>query len=339
MRAAIIGFGPQGKRVIRAMRALPAVELVAVADIRADVLASTDLPEDVLRTEDPEECWTQAKADLLCITTNGPSHAALAIAAMDAGVRRIMVEKPMACSVGECRQMLEVARRMSVRLAINQSRRHHPFYRWLREQIRSASWGELRSVWIQRPGIGLGCLGTHNFDLVRFLADRDVERVTAWVDDFVGPNPRGSQYVDPGGLVVMELGNRVRGVVSQIEDGAGPMAVEIDLTRARIRIDERFDSVEILERDPTVKTGPDVRAAYATQRPPDGMSVRTNIATVLAGLLEDLLADGPLECDAGHGAAAIEVLVAAHLSHRRGHVPVRLPLESKEDCDLWLPVT
>jgi len=42
-------------------------------------------------------------------------------------------------------------------------------------------------------------------------------------------------------------------VIAQIEDGAGPMSVEIDLTAARVRIDEKWGEAEVIERDLAVE--------------------------------------------------------------------------------------
>jgi predicted dehydrogenase len=339
MKAAVIGLGHHGKRVASVVRNLPGVELAAVADVRKEALDWSELPPTVFKTTAPVALFAQNPVDLLAITTHGPSHAELAIRAMETGTKRVMVEKPMACSVAECEAMIEAARRNGARLAVNQSRRHDPFYRWLKGEMQGGRFGDLRCIWIQRPGIGLGCLGTHYFDLVRYLSGMNVKRVTAWVDPFIGPNPRGDKFVDPGGLVVMELDRRARAIVSQIEDGAGPMSIEIDLTGARIQIDERKGSVEIIERDRSVAAGPDRPVAYVDRKPPEGLTAKPNLTEMVRRVFEELLSDRPMECDAKEGLASIEVLVAAHLSQNARNVPIELPLRSPEERALWLPVT
>jgi predicted dehydrogenase len=339
VKTAIVGLGPQGKRVVDVVKKLEGLELAAVIDLRQESLDALDAGPEVVRSKSSEAVFVEQGIELCCITTTGPSHASLAIAAMRAGVGRVMVEKPMACSVADSAKMIEVAAETGSRLAVNQSRRHDKFYRWLRDSVRSGRWGELRALWIQRPGIGLGCLGTHSFDLARFLSDRDVTRVTAWVDEPVGTNPRGAEFVDPGGLVVMELGRKVRAVISQIEDGAGPMSVELDLTGARVRVDEKYDRVEIIERDLSVKPGPDRPAVFKEAQLPEGISAKTNLQDMTRGLLRELMGTGEMDCDARHGLIAIEVLAAAHASAARGQVPVELPLSSQEDRERWLPVT
>lgn len=315
------------------------VRVVAAVDRRPEALAAAELPSSAERFGTADELWKRGRPDLVCVTTNGPSHEPLALAAIRSGAKFVMVEKPMACSTIECDRMIDAAKAAGVRLAVNQSRRHDPVYRWLRDRVRSGAWGSPRALWIQRPGIGMGCLATHSFDLARFLTDREVERVTAWVDAPLKPNPRGRDFVDPGGLVVLDMGRGLRAVVAQIEDGAGPMSVELDLTAARVRIDDRAGTVEIIERDLSRLPGPDRPPAYRPGKIPETLRPRDKIFAWISGLLEELLSDRPMECEASHGRAAVEILAAAHLSSERGHAPVRLPLSGKGDRAKWIPVT
>jgi predicted dehydrogenase len=339
MRAAVIGVGPHGRRIIGMLKRMPAVEIVAIADQREAALDGSDAPPATRRYRDAMSLLAETPADLVCITTNGPSHAPLALAALEHGATRLLVEKPMACSLRECDELAAAALRKGARLAVDQMRRMDTCYRWLRRRIHSGDWGALRQITIQRNGIGLGCLGTHSFDLIRFLADRDVSAVTAWVDQPLGKNPRGESFQDPGGLVVMQLGQQVRAVVVQIEDGSGPMTVEIDLTGARVRIDEKAMAVEIVERDLSVKPGPGRPAAYRTVAPPAEVASRFEMPEQVQLVLEELISDEPLSCGPEHGVASVEILVAAHLSSRRGNIPVALPLNDPEARDTWLPIT
>ena len=224
------------------------------------------------------------------------------------------------------------------RLAVDNSRRHDPMYRWLREKIRAGDFGALRAIWIQRPGIGLGCLAIHAYDLVRFLSDDEVVRVSGWVDAPVGENPRGKSFVDPGGLSVLELSRGARAVIAQIEDGAGPMSVELDFTSARIRIDEKTPELEIIARDPRVVPGPGRPPKFDRLTPPEGLSLKPDMFVMIRGVLTELASEAAMDCDAQSGLRAVEILAATHLSHRSGHAPVSLPLTG-EARKLWLAIT
>ena len=226
-----------------------------------------------------------------------------------------------------------------MRLVVDQSRRYHPLYQWLAEQIAAGKWGQPRSMYVQCPGAGLGCLGVHFFDLMRLLMGKNVTAVSAWLDPVLKPNPRGAQFTDPGGLVVLQMTDGVRAVHAQIEDAAGPVSIEINLTGARIRLDEKQGTIEIIERDLSVKPGPGVPARYAQVSPPEGLSAQPQLTPMVEGLFDNLLSDGPLVCDGAQGEASIRVLVAAHVSSGRGHVPVSPEDLTPEEIRLELPVT
>ncbi len=339
IKAAVIGMGPHGRRIVDVLARHARVELAAVVDRLDEALAYEKLPPGTSKLQSTEKLWTAGGVDLVCIATNGPSHAALAGEALEHGVRYLMVEKPMACSVAECEQIVAAAARTGARVAVDHVRRYAPAYVWLRERIASGDWGRVRAIWMQRPGIGLGCNAVHSFDTVRFLTGREVNRVTAWVDDPIGKNPRGPQFVDPGGLVILEFGPDLRAVIAQIEDGAGPTAVEIDMTAARIRLDEQSGAIEVVERDLSVKPGPGRPASFRRGEPPAGLSAKTDMLSMIEGCLNDLLSSVPVRSDGLQGQATVEILVAAYLSHRRGNVPVEIPLSSPVDRKEWLPVT
>lgn len=209
IKAAVIGMGPHGRRIVDVIGRLGQVELAAVVDRLETALAYEKLPPHTARLQSLDALWSHG-VELLCIATNGPSHARLAAEAAAHGVRDLMVEKPMACSVDECEQIIQAARSSGMRVAVDHVRRFAPAYRWLRERIASGEWGKVRAIWMQRPGIGLGCNAVHSFDTVRFLTGRDVRRVTAWVDQPIGKNPRGADFVDPGGMVVLDMGPDLR---------------------------------------------------------------------------------------------------------------------------------
>jgi predicted dehydrogenase len=154
----------------------------------------------------------------------------------------------------------------------------------------------------------------------------------------VGKNPRGAEFVDPGGLVVLELAGGVRAVVAQIEEGAGPMSADIHLTAGRIRLDERFGTIEIIERDLSVKPGPNRPPVLTRVEPPEGLSANSPLPTMVRGCLDDLISDRQ-GADGRDGRASTEVLIAAYLSHEQGNVPVKLPLVSRTAIERWLPVT
>lgn len=338
MKAVVVGAGPHGRRIIKAIQSLSDVTLTAVVDRSAEALNSLDVDASVHRVSDLEAVLAEHAVGLACIATNGPSHAALANQCMHAGVRRVMVEKPLACSLEEAESIRATANETGSIVAVDHPRRYSRSYGYVRDGIATGRWGEVRSVYIMRPGIGLGCLATHSFDLASYLIGKPVLGVTAWVDEAKTENPRGAEFNDPGGTVILDYGNGVRGLVSQIEDGAGPMSVEVSLTAGRIRIDEKLDLFEVLERNMAVAKTPTQGAAYQRVEHPEGIGGKRVLVDEVAMLINDLALNDSPAAGIGCGYASIEALIAAYVSHEQGNRPIALPLDAVHH-DKWLPVT
>lgn len=339
MKVAILGMGPMGKRHASAVGRVSGLELAAVADRRTEALESAGLPPEVRRFDDPVQLLDEVHPGLVIVATNAPSHPSLVAVSVAHGAKAVLCEKPMACSLAAARAMEETCRAAGVCLAVNHCRRHVAAYAWARERIASGHWGHLRGVRMACPGIGLGCLTTHFIDLAAFLSGDTFMRVTGWVDPERDLNPRGAEFHDPGGLVVAEGASGARYVFHQIEDASGPASIVLDLTLARIVVEEREGRVSVIRRDPAVKPGPGRPPKFDEEAPPDDRPLKLDLVEMTAAVLTELAKEGPLTCSAENGYRSLEVIVAAHLSHSRGNMPVALPLEREDDLSLELAIT
>lgn len=339
MKTAIIGLGPMGLRHAASVTRVSGLELVAVCDTRKEAIENPVLGPEVRRFENAGQLLAESLPDLLIIATTAPSHHHLAMTALGAGVRRLLIEKPIACSLGQANEMLEQGQRCGARIAVNHGRRHVAGYAWLAREISVGRWGTLRGGFTSCPGIGLGCLATHFVDLMRFLGGEDFVSVTGWLDPERGTNPRGATFHDPGGLIVATGASGARYVHHQIEDGSGPLSLVLDLTQARVAVEEREGHISVMRRDPSVKPGPGRPVRFEVLEPPTESPLKLDILELSGAVLTELAGDGPLICDARHGYRSLETVVATHVSHRRGHIPVSLPLEEMEILTEELPIT
>lgn len=337
MNTLIIGLGPHGKRVLKAVSNSEHLSIAAAVDLSQEVLDSLDLNAEQKFTS-LDDALVSSNIDLACITTNGPSHAKLAIQCMRAGVKHVMVEKPLACSLNESKEMMDIAKEYGVKLAVDHPRRFSKNYRFVQKMIANGELGNFRTIYIQRTGIGLGCLATHSFDLANYLSGLKPVKITGWVDEPVKKNPRGDHFVDPGGTVVLDYGQGRKGFVSQIEDGSGPIFVEINCTAGRVHIDEKGDILEIIKRDLNVVKAPGRGAAYERVLNPENIGGKRVLVDEIQWLLEDLVKSDRPSSKAEYGYDSIEILMAAYVSHENGNCPVSLPL-SEENHSKWLPIT
>ena len=339
MRVGIVGFGPMGKRHAAAVACAPGLELVAVADRRPEAFESKELEGSVLQYSDALSLIEEARPELVVVATNAPSHSAVVMAAVEHGARAVLCEKPIACSLAEADLMIRACDLAGARLAVNHCLRHVPAYGWVRERIASGLWGTLRGVRMASPGIGLGCVTTHYIDLASFLSGDAFVRVTGWVDPERGPNPRGAEFHDPGGLVVAEGASGARFVFQQMEDASGPASIVLDLTLARVVIEEREERVSVILRDPSVKPGPGRPPKFDEISLPNDRPLKIDVVELTAAVMTELAGGDVLTCSGGDGYRSLETVVAAYVSNARGNVPVGLPLDGDEALTWELAIT
>ena len=327
-----------GHRHLKALQLIEDIELVAVADTRPQALASV-VEDGVRKYADAAEMFAACRPDTVIVATNAPSHRSLVLAAIASGARGILCEKPIACSIAEAEEMILIAREHGCTLAVNHCRRHVPAYAWLAARLQSGEWGELRSIHSSWPGIGLGCSATHMIDLWRFLTGQELAAAYGWVDPVRGPNPRGSDYRDPGGMIVATSGTGARFIHEQIEDGAGPGTMVLGTTAAQIQVDEHQGSIHVCGRDLSIKPGPGRPPKYDPVQIPAEAQLMLDIIRLSGETLRELVDGRDVTCSAANGLRSLEVIVAAHLSNRIRHGPVELPITDLEAKKTWLPIT
>lgn len=80
--------------------------------------------------------------DAVVVATPNTLHYSQAMSALKAG-KHVLVEKPMATTLGEADKMIEYAKSRKLTLQVNQSLRFHPVYLKIKELIEQGSIGEL----------------------------------------------------------------------------------------------------------------------------------------------------------------------------------------------------
>ncbi|WP_282606874.1 Gfo/Idh/MocA family protein [Pelagibius sp. Alg239-R121] len=134
LKVLIAGLGNMGRSHALAYHAHPDAHIVGLVNRSA-----VDLPEalrDYPLFPDFSEALESTCPDLVCIATYSDSHAAYAIAAMEAGAH-VMVEKPLATSVEDARRVVETAKRLNRKLAVGYILRHHPSWQRLIAEARN----------------------------------------------------------------------------------------------------------------------------------------------------------------------------------------------------------
>ena len=213
LKVGLIGTGLISRAHLWAFSQFPEkVQLTAVCDVREEAVRgfAREARVDAVYT-DSEKMLKEADIDAVDICTSHQTHAPIAIAAAEAG-RHVLLEKPMATSVAECRDVIAATDRAGVTFMVAQQLRHVPSYVAVRQLIQQGElgriWGARSDSWLpvvmsrsapparyqapegqwrlDRKQAGGGSLiwnGTHFIDLLRYFIG-DVKRVfgACWTD-------------------------------------------------------------------------------------------------------------------------------------------------------------
>jgi UDP-N-acetyl-2-amino-2-deoxyglucuronate dehydrogenase len=137
----IVGAGSIGRMHLRAFKDL-GVHVAAVSSRRAEQAEAVAREENCEATTDAMALIARPDLDLVSITTSSGSHARLALAAIAAG-KHVVIEKPMAMTAAEAREIVAAARARQVTLAVISQRRFEPVHQIVKRTIASGALGRL----------------------------------------------------------------------------------------------------------------------------------------------------------------------------------------------------
>ncbi|HHX41177.1 MAG TPA: Gfo/Idh/MocA family oxidoreductase [Armatimonadetes bacterium] len=240
VNVALIGYKFMGKAHSNAFRQAPVffdldvepVMKVLVGRDEAGVKAAAEKLGWESYATDYRDVIRRPDIDLVDIVTGNTSHAEIAIAAAKAG-KHVFCEKPLAMTVGEAREMTQVAEKAGVKHCVNFNYRKLPSIQLAKRLIDEGAIGRIfhwRSVYLQdwivdpefplvwrlnkaEAGSGaLGDLAAHSIDLAHFLVG-DIAAVTGHMETFIKERPVATSM---SGLVA--TGSEERAPVT-VDDG------------------------------------------------------------------------------------------------------------------------
>ena len=181
LRVGVIGVGVMGSNHARVLAGLAGAELVGVADPdrkQADFVAQTLGCRAVAQIGELLDLGVDA------VTIAAPTHLhhQIALDCIARGIH-VMVEKPIASTVEEGREIIAAARRANVTLMVGHVERFNPAVEAIKEAIRGE---DILSIGITRVGpfpprmsnVGVVIdLAVHDIDLIRWFTDSDIIEV------------------------------------------------------------------------------------------------------------------------------------------------------------------
>ncbi len=176
-RSAFIATGGRAISHAAAYQGVRSIKLVAAADIdseRAKKFGADYGVEHIY--SDYRKMLAEQKPDIVHLITNPNVRVESVRACAEAGVKAMIVEKPMATSLSDAEAIEKIAADSGLKVIINTQRRFFPSWRQVCEVAKQA--GRLRFVRCQATSAVM-CTGSHYLDMVQMLL-HDAEPVAVW---------------------------------------------------------------------------------------------------------------------------------------------------------------
>lgn len=196
IRVGVVGMNYWGPNLARNMARLPSCELAWCCDLSEELLERH-------RPAHPGTSFTTRYDDLLeddaldavVIATSVPTHAPLARAALGAG-KHTFVEKPLALTGADARELAELADERDLVLMVDHLLVYHPGVQAMKTLIDQGTLGQVYYLYGNRVNLGiirpdenaLWSLGPHDISVMLWLVGERPSEVSA----------SGESYIQPG---------------------------------------------------------------------------------------------------------------------------------------------
>ena len=330
---AMIGVGNWGKNVLRNFASLPNVELKAICDpAAANLQRAAALHPGVPTATDPEAILASKEIAAVAIATPATTHHGIAKKALEAG-KHVFVEKPMAMSSSEARDLVAAAERAGRVLMVGHLLEYHPAVDKLKELVGSGELGSIRYLYSQRVNLGVvrkdenawWSLAPHDISIALYLIGKEPVSVAA----------RGASFLNKGieDVVFANLAFE-GGVTAQVHvSWLDPHKLR-KFTIVGSKKMVTFDDGDSTEKVRVYDKGADVSLSYETYgesitlRSGDIVIPRIDSVEPLkvecAHFVDCAIANRPPRSDGNDGLRVVRVLEAGQRSLEQGGAPISL---------------
>ena len=185
IRVAQIGYGYWGPNLARNFSQLPGAELAYLVDANPEALDKARRLYACQTTTAVADVLHDATVNAVVIATPARSHYELAKTALLAG-KHVLVEKPLAMSVAEGRELVTLAAARDLRLMVGHVFEYNPAVRYIRTAIQAGELGEVYYLYSRRVNLGrvqsdvnaLWSIAPHDISIALHLLDQLPEAVS-----------------------------------------------------------------------------------------------------------------------------------------------------------------
>jgi len=196
INVAVAGCGYWGPNLIRNFNWLKDCQVKMVCDLDRERLSHIkSLYPNVETTSSYEDVVSNPLVDAVIIATPVRFHYELAVRSLMAG-KHTFIEKPMASSVSECIELVELAKKKELTLMVGHTFIYSPPVRKIKEIIDAGELGELQYVSSRRLNLGLF---QKDINVTWDLAPHDISIILYVMKDSpVSVNCRGKAHLAKG---------------------------------------------------------------------------------------------------------------------------------------------
>jgi UDP-N-acetylglucosamine 3-dehydrogenase len=190
LRVGVVGAGVMGRNHARVLAELPLVELVGVADPDAGRAAQAAAQAETAEPLNGHRDLIARGVDAVIVAAPTHLHHPIALDLIEANVH-ILVEKPVATTVEQGREIVTAAARAGVTCMVGHVERFNPAVQTIKQAIAGE---ELLSVAITRVGpfpprmsdVGVVIdLAVHDIDLIRWFTESEITEVQPQISSVV----------------------------------------------------------------------------------------------------------------------------------------------------------
>ena len=342
-RVGLIGCGRAGTPRARAFDLHPLCAVTALADTDPENLELGCQRFGVPGYSSYEEMFANERIDIAMPILPVRPNADAVVAAARAGVRAIFCEKPLTARLEDADRMVEECRSRGVHLAAGVVVSSHPEYQKAYELAASGELGEVRRINLYEDNGQGGC---HGLNLVRKFAQKaPVEQVVGQVggdpfSDYEEPYDEGVTGFGPvGGYIRFANGIECfssfqevgwRGI--EVVGSKGTLynfnntAIGLHLCRG----EEGTEPGRLVRLKEVEGVFQEYQAGDRGYDEEGWLDPGEVMRHIVQAVVEALETGAELKVTTGDDLRhALEIAIALRESHRRGHVPVKLPLEDR----------
>jgi predicted dehydrogenase len=353
------GRGNYGHGLDVVWQKIPEAQIVAVADANEAGLAIELSKLGIDRGyTDFRKLLAEATPEFVSVAPRHvDQHHDMALAAIEAGVKGLYVEKPFCRNPAEADSLIAACERHGAKIAVAHRNRYHPALPRIEEMIADGKLGRL----LELRGRGLGdhrggsedlwVLGSHIVNLIHHFAGKptacsalvlqDGESVTAKDvhpgNEGLGPlagNEVHARYETESGVVatydsIADNGTEQSGYCLQLVGSLGIVAIHID----------REPVAHFLPGNPyAIAKGarewiPITSAGLGQKEPdPDRIASVRNHRLAVRDLIDAVDTNRPPVCDVHAAATTVEMICAVFASHARDGQSVDFPLQERRNA-------